>query len=194
MKAVLKSSSALTRALGVARSNKTVALRCVGPVFTGYRCNITTTSSNSELPGSNLKDSLPDFADVPGVQSAGEKMIIMFTCTVCDTRSARKISKSAYNHGIVMVRCNGCNNRHLIADRMGVFEDAIPTDGSSSRGGWDIQKYLSKQMGVQSKHITDENVFELTMEDILGAKAAAELKTDDVGTGNGSIGDSGEKK
>jgi protein import protein ZIM17 len=87
-------------------------------------------------------------------------MILMFTCTVCDTRSAKKISKQGYNHGIVIVRCPGCNNRHLISDRMGVFEDS----------GWDVQQHLGKE-GEIAKFITDENVMELTAEDILGIKS-----------------------
>ena len=122
------------------------------------------------------------YGDVPGVQSTGDKMVLMFTCTVCNTRSARKISKQAYQTGIVMVRCAGCNNRHLIADRMGVFEDSIdssPADGNHTHGsaatgtgGWDIQKYLQKELGQGSKYITDDNVYELTMNDIVGAKVA----------------------
>ena len=129
-------------------------------------------TSDSESPTS------PGFVDVPGVQTAGDKMIIMFTCTVCDTRSARKISKQAYTEGIVMVRCGGCNNRHLIADRLGVFEDSIEDqsgEGLQPGTGWDIQKYLTKELGENSKYITDENVYELTMKDIVGAKAATDI-------------------
>lgn len=123
-------------------------------------------------PGNGMSEKggeLPAFADVPGVQTTGEKMIIMFTCTVCDTRSARKISKQAYNEGIVMVRCDCCKNRHLIADRMGVFEDSL-----AGNSGWDIQKYMAEQ-GEKVRSITDENVYELTVEDIVGAKKAAAL-------------------
>jgi hypothetical protein len=152
----------------------------VGSAGTRWLC--TAGSSGLEITD---KDGISEFGDVPGVQTGGDKMILMFTCTVCDTRSARKISKRAYNEGIVMVRCAGCNNRHLIADRMGVFEDSIPNShgGAKVGQGWDIQKYLQKEMGVQSKYVTDENVFELTMQDILGAKAAAVLKN------NGVVGD-----
>jgi hypothetical protein len=139
--------------------------------------SISGTSDNNE-DSSTLKNS-SEFPDVPGVQTSGDKMIIMFTCTVCDTRSARKISKQAYEHGIVMVRCSGCNNRHLIADRMGVFEDSIESSGpaATSKGGvpgsgWDIRQYLSTAFGQESKYITDENVYELTMEDIVGAQSA----------------------
>lgn len=156
--------------------------------YTRNHCNCRATRSlhsgvdkESSVPSSTT-DSPVGFSDVPGVKSAGDKMIIMFTCTVCDTRSARTISKQAYNEGIVMVRCACCNNRHLIADRMGVFEDSIG-DGDGPGNGWDIQKYLAKEMGEKSRHITDDNVFELSMEDIVGAKkAAAHRKA--VGDGN----------
>ena len=47
---------------------------------------------------------------------------------------------------------------HLIADHIGVFEDR----------GWDIQKFLSIANNEQSKYVTDETVYELTNDDILG--------------------------
>ena len=114
---------------------------------------------------------------VPGVQHGTEKMVIMYTCTVCNTRSARTISKVshggrrllrsrctdaavfnmcstlhpcnmcssaalyanatsssrpstydarsqvAYTTGVVLVRCPGCRNLHLVADHLGYFDD-----------------------------------------------------------------------
>ena len=49
--------------------------------------------------------------------------MIMFTCNVCQHRSARTFSKDAYEVGVVLIRCEGCDNLHLIADNLGWFRD-----------------------------------------------------------------------
>ncbi|TPP60011.1 DNL-type zinc finger protein [Fasciola gigantica] len=56
-------------------------------------------------------------ADVSG------KMYIEFTCKKCNHRSKKYFSKKAYLHGIVIIRCDGCENLHLIADNVGWIKD-----------------------------------------------------------------------
>ncbi len=55
------------------------------------------------------------------------QMVIAFTCTKCDTRNTKTMSKLAYTKGVVIITCEGCRNTHLIADHLGWFEDSSTT-------------------------------------------------------------------
>lgn len=50
------------------------------------------------------------------------RFLLGFTCKVCSKRHYKSISKIAYNKGLVLVECDGCNNRHLIKDNIGWFK------------------------------------------------------------------------
>lgn len=58
----------------------------------------------------------------------------MFTCTKCNTKAIRSFTKTAYHKGVVLIRCEGCQNVHLIADNLGWFEDE-PTNLDQLSGG-----------------------------------------------------------
>ena len=49
--------------------------------------------------------------------------MIMFTCNVCKNRQARTFSRDSYESGVVLIRCEGCDSLHLIADNLGWFRD-----------------------------------------------------------------------
>ena len=105
------------------------------------------------------KDDAVSF-EIPGTTKGGRKLAIVFTCAVCETRSAKKFTENAYLHGVVMVRCPGCQNLHLIADRLGWFDD---TDSHQ----FDLET-LERMTGQKVKRVGDDSVWEVSLEDLLG--------------------------
>lgn len=53
----------------------------------------------------------------------GGLLLMAFTCGKCETKQARTFSKDSYTKGVVLLRCGGCDNLHLVADNLGWFRD-----------------------------------------------------------------------
>mmetsp|Transcript_7388 Transcript_7388/g.18446 ORF Transcript_7388/g.18446 Transcript_7388/m.18446 type:complete len:226 (-) Transcript_7388:381-1058(-) len=74
-------------------------------------------------PPSSEPISVPVNGDAVPIAKIRPKMGMIFTCNVCETRQTRQFSKLAYEKGIVIVKCKGCEKRHLIADNLGWYKD-----------------------------------------------------------------------
>ncbi|GAB6024596.1 hypothetical protein CHUAL_009744 [Chamberlinius hualienensis] len=88
------------------------------PTVSHLKCvNHRTLCNSSDLPVVNVELTQPQ-----QVQTS-EKYFLQFTCKVCDFKVSKFISQTAYKKGVVIVRCDGCNNNHLIADNLGWFKE-----------------------------------------------------------------------
>ncbi|XP_013173456.1 PREDICTED: DNL-type zinc finger protein-like [Papilio xuthus] len=67
-------------------------------------------------------NALPDLSK-PEQKKYEGKFQIMFTCKICNHRNSKFITKLAYYKGVVIIICDGCENKHLIADNLNWFTD-----------------------------------------------------------------------
>ncbi|XP_043224114.1 DNL-type zinc finger protein-like [Amphibalanus amphitrite] len=85
-----------------------------------HRC-VTPTLSLS--PRVRLCHSAPaESASTQPLTKVQPRLALAFTCKVCNTRVQKLISRLSYERGVVIVECDGCRNRHLIADHLGWFK------------------------------------------------------------------------
>ncbi|GAB2250579.1 hypothetical protein Droror1_Dr00016829 [Drosera rotundifolia] len=89
-------------------------------------------------------------------------LALVYTCKVCETRSMKTICRESYEKGVVVVRCNGCQNLHLIADRLGWFGKP----GS-------IEELLASRGEEMKKGSVDS--LNLTLEDLAGKRLTTDL-------------------
>ncbi|KAK9669730.1 hypothetical protein RND81_13G150600 [Saponaria officinalis] len=89
--------------------------------------------------------------------SSRHDLAMVFTCKVCETRSVKTCCRESYENGVVVVRCGGCNNLHLMADRLGWFGEPGSVEDLLAARGDDV-----KRGGIDSLN--------LTLEDLAGKK------------------------
>jgi len=120
-------------------------------LLTFNSCNIIRNSSSSSDDERKPIEHIEKEKSTPLGQITVEKMQLSYTCKVCNSRNSKIISKQAYTKGMVIVKCDGCENNHLIADNLGWWDTSEP-------GTINIEQIMAKKgetvgRGVMVEHL-----------------------------------------
>ncbi|KAM9963828.1 hypothetical protein ACTFIW_007084 [Dictyostelium discoideum] len=96
------------------------------------------------------------------------KYYIEFTCTYVDPKlktecgfvSKKTFSKHSYHKGVVLIKCDGCEKIHTIADNLGWtgYENAKNIEEIMAEKGETVRRYLLKQDEIEDEKKSDEPV------------------------------------
>ncbi|KAL4797694.1 DNL zinc finger-domain-containing protein [Aspergillus venezuelensis] len=75
---------------------------------------LTDRPSNPDTDAANAEQNRARREKEPAYQ-------LTFTCKPCGERSTHRVSKHGYHRGTVLIRCPGCDNRHVISDHLKIF-------------------------------------------------------------------------
>lgn len=91
-----------------------------------YPKRLCSSQAPAQAKASESPELLDDSDQLDTISVAGEEIgqipsmkYIEFNCNVCNYRVAKTFSNHSYTKGVVIVKCSGCKNLHLIADNLG---------------------------------------------------------------------------
>ncbi|XP_050677815.1 DNL-type zinc finger protein-like [Leptidea sinapis] len=142
--------------------NNIVFFPSSGNSFLGRRLANSICASKVQSPR-RFTTSTTNFTEIPLANEQPSKtegkFQLMFTCKKCSARNSKLITKLAYYKGVVIVICDGCENKHLIADNLNWFSDMNGKkniEDIMAEKGETVQKILSEDLEYIAKDIIKE--------------------------------------
>lgn len=80
----------------------------------------------------STKRLLAPLAANTGIQVGSDRFSLVYTCGKCNTRNVIKVSRKAWNSGVVIGKCFGCDAKHLLADNTGLTDTTNGTKFSDA--------------------------------------------------------------
>lgn len=118
-----------------------IVMRLLVSVLRGFRrfCSVPPVPTPHPLEKKEVQ--------VTGIPYSPSGLYAMFfTCKVCNTRSAKTFSKKSYHTGVVLIRCDGCQKLHLVADHLGWFRDkGVTIEDIMKEKGEDVMKLAQEK-------------------------------------------------
>lgn len=103
--------------------------------------SLSANAPKDRKSSSSSSDPKVDFTALSNLKtSSRHDLAMVFTCKVCETRSVKTACRESYEKGVVVVRCGGCDNYHLIADRLGMFGQPGSVEDFLAARGEDVKK------------------------------------------------------
>ena len=122
---------------------------CFGPRGVAVGTFSSSTSRGKQTPLNRGNSSSSSSSDDNATGEKKKELYMVFTCNKCETRSTKGFSKRAYNYGVVIVTCPGCESKHVVADRLGWFGEKGDVGDfikeKSEREGSDVGNFSAEQ-------------------------------------------------
>lgn len=202
--------------IGVLSGNNNGCTKCAGEFASRRHASTGGSKEDDALPAA-----MAPAMDVSGAAPADEtpstsrqrNMVMVFTCTKCDTRAAKAFSRHSYERGIVIVRCPGCDSNHLVADNLGWFGDksfnieqltgvrnlGAAQPGQLSAGdllGWSRVQAVQQAVAASQQTVAEQKT-ELTAEEAAVAQfseGVVQVSAEDAARWAAAAGEGGAKR